>query len=142
MVVSLRKLKMREVRALVFGILVAVPALQEACTRQPELRILRNMPTVVEAVVAPETGRLFPSAAGPGHEIVIPENALALSATLAEVRASVAPEETKVTATIAPGDRVEVLVNDDNPRGLCLIRTEAKTYCWLSTQSLVVTTEN
>jgi len=125
-------------------ILVASVALHGACTRRSELRALRNMPMVAEAVVASDSGRLLPSAAGSGSkgEIVIPHDAFALSATLAEVRAAVAPDGEEVAVTIAPGDRVEVLVNDDDPRGLCLIRTEAETYCWLSARSLVITGES
>ncbi len=123
-------------------ILVALSALHGACARQSDLRALREMPMVVEAVVAPESGRLFPSAAGPGQAIVIPDEAFALSATLAEVRASVAPNDSNIAATLAPGDTVQVLVPVDDPEGLCLIRTEAKTYCWLSAQSLVITNED
>jgi len=120
-------------------ILGALAGLHGSCTGQSEFRLLRNMPVVAEAVVAPGAGRLFPSATGPG--ISIPEEVFALSATLAEIRKTIAPDDETVSVTIAPGDRVEILVPDEDHGGFCLIRTRKKTYCWLSARNLHITTE-
>jgi len=138
MVGGRRKLNMTLGKGIGLLVLVAVPAMYGACERRPELRILRNMPTVAMAVVAHGNGRLLPSADGPGRELVIPEDVFALSAMLAEIRTSMMPGNSSAAVTVAPGDRVEVLVPDADPQGLCLIRTEFGTYCWLSSGSLVI----
>ncbi len=109
-----------------------------ACGGQSEVRTLRKMPTLTEAVVAPSCGRLFPSATGSGHGIKIPDEVFALSPVLAEVLAGQAPEDTAVVATIAPGDQVQILVADEDPQGLILVRTQSETYCWVSSADLTL----
>jgi len=112
-------------------------SLNLACpTGRPELRVLREMPAISEAVVVPETGRIYPSVIGSGEGVVVPDDAFALSKTLAEVRAAQAPKDQTIAVTISPGDTVDVLVLASDPLGLCLIRTREETYCWLSARCL------
>ncbi|RLE18293.1 MAG: hypothetical protein DRJ65_21590 [Acidobacteria bacterium] len=117
------------------GLLILAPALfLGACGVQPELRALREMPTVTEAVVAPGNGRLLPSASGPPGAITIPEEVFALSGVLAEVRTEMSNQSARTT--IAPGDLVEILVFHEGDGSLNLVRTPSDTYCWVAGAAL------
>ena len=120
----------------------AFAGIHGACLKQAEIRLLHNMPAVCAAVVAPGGGRVCPSATGPEEGIIIPNRILALSTSLAEIRALVAPGEKNPGVTIAPGDIVEILVLDDGPGKFRLIRTRKQTYCWLSARDLLISIEN
>ncbi len=123
-------------RLMVPALLLAIVGM--ACSKNSEYSMLDEMPKVAKAMVAPRQGRLYPSIEGPVDGVVIPEERFALNESLVEIRHSVAPG-VLVEATIAAGDRVDVLSRASTEGGLCLIRTPARTYCWISRSSLLFT---
>ncbi len=135
MVVGRRKLTMLRRRRIVPIVVSAVIAVCTGCSgRSDDLRLLRGLPATGIAVVKPVGERVYPSITGIGGGPVVPESVFALTAALAEIRngRTASPD---AVVTVEPGDRVEVLIRPE-PEGLCLVRTSAGTYCWLSAEGL------